>query len=255
MAGEAVERSRTSVSFCSTICSFLRRSMTSKMTGNLSTLCLKPSVRHIRDRSITTSAVVVPSGRRRRLRRRDARDRREQTIDLFTILQPMAANTRADHLPSSSPPTPLMPSGHRRSCTSAAVTGNVGRGAPVGAFDDEPVVLRASVRAEVEDVVAEVWAHVEVEAGRHDLDVFGERTGDDLSTGCHDGGTADHLVAVLEAALGRRGHPERVLVGTGLEGQEMMEHLQVGLLVAVRVDDGVLYPKTASSALCRDSIR
>ena len=70
---------------------------------------------------------------------------------------------------------------------------------------------------EVEDVGEEGLAQVQVDVGEHKLVLLALRLRHDLAGGRDDGRAADHVEAVLAAALGRRRHPQPVLVGGRLQ--------------------------------------
>jgi hypothetical protein len=99
-----------------------------------------------------------------------------------------------------------------------------------------PVVLGPAVLGEVEDVLAEVLAQRHVGLHADHLVFLGERARHDLARGRDDGGAADHVVAVLRAALGGRGHPDAVLVGIGLQRHQVRGGAQVHRLVPVDVE-------------------
>lgn len=107
--------------------------------------------------------------------------------------------------------------------------------AGAGALDDQPVVLGPPVLGEIEDVLAEVVAQREVGVDDEHLVFLALRLRDDLPAGRDDGGAADHVEAVFGPALGRSRDPHRVLVGRGLQRQQVAGHAQVRRLAPVDV--------------------
>src|SRR6202035_4678705 len=88
---------------------------------------------------------------------------------------------------------------------------------------DAAVVLDAAVAREIEDRLLAEPGRVEVAIGDDQLVVLGRRRGDDLAVRIDDDAAADHVMAVLGAALRHRHHPGRVLVGAGLHRETMVE--------------------------------
>src|SRR5207249_168555 len=75
--------------------------------------------------------------------------------------------------------------------------------AGAGALDDQPVVFGPPVLGEVENVLAEGVAQREVAVDRDHFVVLGHALRGDLAGGRDDTRAADHVKAVLVAALGR----------------------------------------------------
>src|SRR4029453_9432362 len=86
--------------------------------------------------------------------------------------------------------------------------------------------LRAPVGCEVEDVVLVPIAEIEVAAAHAQLVLVAMAHRYDLAGGCDDRALPDHVIALLEAALGGADHPGAVLVGAGLHHQMVVEQLE-----------------------------
>src|SRR5260221_1105655 len=101
-----------------------------------------------------------------------------------------------------------------------------------GARGDQPVMLDAAMRREIEDRRLVEARIVEIDGGGDQLvaDRLGE--GDDLARGRDDAAAALHVDALLAPRLRRADDESAVLVGAGLHGEVVVEHAQRGRLLA-----------------------
>ena len=97
---------------------------------------------------------------------------------------------------------------------------------------DQAVVLRPTVLGEIENMVQEVVAQGQVAVREDHLDFLALRLRHDFARGRDDGRTADQVKALFAAALGASSHPQTVLIGVGLQRQQLLER-RVRLVLAV----------------------
>src|SRR6266436_6342385 len=108
-----------------------------------------------------------------------------------------------------------------------------------GLTGDAAVVLDAAVPLEVEDRLLAEDRGVEIAVGNDEFVVLALRLGADGALGIDDHAAADHRMAVLTSRLGDRHHEGRVLIGTGLHAEAMVEQALLRSLVGLlRVDRG-----------------
>src|SRR5262249_31316187 len=90
---------------------------------------------------------------------------------------------------------------------------------------------------EIEDRLLAEPGRIEIAVGDDQLVILAAGFGDDLPVRIDDYAAGDQRIAVLDAALGDCDNPSRVLVGTRLQGEPMMEQpLARPLLCLLRID-------------------
>ena len=106
---------------------------------------------------------------------------------------------------------------------------------------DEPVMLRLAMERQIEDVVLDLRAPIEVAIRNDDLVTERRAHRHDLSGRRDDAALADKVTAFLSSRLRDPHHPGAVLVGAGLHGEVVVEVLEVVKLGSARiVDRGVV---------------
>src|SRR6185437_1583370 len=92
-----------------------------------------------------------------------------------------------------------------------------------GLRGDAAIMLDAAMAGEVEHRRLAEDGRIEVAGMDNELVRLGSPLGDDLAAGRDDQGSAHQGMPVLDAGLRHRDHPGRVLIGTGLKRQAVME--------------------------------
>ena len=102
-------------------------------------------------------------------------------------------------------------------------------------------MLDATVAGEIVSGFLQVAPEVHIAVVTDDFILLGSRLGDDLTGRRDDARTTDHPMAVFATRFRRSNHPRRILVGAGLHGQMIVEHLQMhGFVVGGVTPGGVV---------------
>src|SRR3984893_18045829 len=96
-------------------------------------------------------------------------------------------------------------------------------------------MLDPAMLLEIEDRAPEVIAEFEIQIGGDDLVLLAQGPSGDLPGRGDNGRAADHRKTVLGTAFSRRQYPSCVLIGSGLQRQEMVKHPQMLGLAMVDV--------------------
>src|SRR5689334_9303463 len=99
-------------------------------------------------------------------------------------------------------------------------------------------MLDAAMFLEIEHGAPEVFAELQVERRRNQLVLLGQRERGDLPGRRNDRRAAYHRMPVLSAAFRRRQYPSSVLIGAGLQRQQMVKHPEMLGLAMMDVLDG-----------------